>query len=696
LLLAALVGLCPLAAAALSASVELGAVELPGFGARQVQAELRWDAQDRLRLTLTVGELQTGEHRYANLQLQCDEAEWTEQRLWCDQGTLLSVAGETKQVLASPIKIEYRLDSGEFRIDAPQTTFAGGTADLRIAGTFEAWQATLVAHAVKAAELEPLLAVFELWPEGYGSVAGTLDFNTEVTVDRRGLATATLEADSKGLSFSGTHIADNADAHLQATLTSNADELNLEGAVNLIGGAVYIEPGFTIDEYRPGMTFEVAGEPVVFKWTARFDPASRLLHLDHVQLDQPHVASVAVTGKIPLAVQQSSLELRVEAKDTELKEFYSSHVKPHCAHLPALCGLEFEGSLQGAVEWDHSGIRDLSLKFQDVFMDDDRKRFRIAGLNGNLILSSSGAPVSSELHWQNAGWHRLHFGGGNMAMESRDRTLAVTRWSDVEVLGGMFKVESLELADVGTRDFAITMAGVLTPISVQDFCQAMGWPIMSGTLSGVIPGLSYHKGTLSLQGDLLVRAFGGNVVVRGLNIENAFGQSPELVTDIEIRNIDLEQLTGAFSFGKIEGTLEGAIHQLRLENWSPTAFDAYLETPVGDQRPHRISQKAVDNLSAIGGGGITGALSRGFLRIFQDYSYDRLGIRCRLENGVCAMAGIAPASDGFYIVSRGGILPLWIAVKGSGRRLPDGRFGIAWDDILLGLKRINSGQMKLQ
>jgi hypothetical protein len=347
------------------------------------------------------------------------------------------------------------------------------------------------------------------------------------------------------------------------------------------------------------------------------------------------------------------------------------------------------------VQWAGGNITDLRLRFTEVYADDDRNRFRISALNGDMVLHSGAEEVQSELRWRSAGWQRLQFGAGSVGMSSRARALKVTHWSDVGVLGGTFKVDRLELAEVGTADFSVTMQGVLTPVLMQDFCQAMGWPIMSGTLSGVIPGLIYRRGLLAIEGDLLVRIFGGNIIIRGLNIENPLGQSPVLSTDIDFRNIDLEQLTGAFSFGKIEGTVEGEVKELRLEGWRPTAFDAWLQTPADDDRPHRISQKAVDNLSAIGGG-FAGALSRGFLRIFHDYSYDRLGLYCRLANGACAMKGVAPAEDGFYIVTRGGVLPPWIDVKGSGRPLPDGRFGIAWDDILLGLKRINIGQMKLK
>jgi hypothetical protein len=387
--------------------------------------------------------------------------------------------------------------------------------------------------------------------------------------------------------------------------------------------------------------------------------------------------------------------LEAELVSDDLGQLYAQHIKSHCTRLSSLCGLEFAGGVRVNALWDAQGISDLRLKFNDVHTDDDRHRFRISGLQGNLILNGGSSEQASSFKWRRAGWQRLDFGAGGVGMSSRDRSLKVTEWGDVDVLGGTFKVKQLELANVGRRDFAITMQGVLTPIPMQSFSQAMGWPIMQGTLSGVIPGLSYRRGRLELDGDLLVRVFGGNVVVRGLNIDDPFGSNPRVSTDLDVRNIDLEQLTGAFSFGKIEGTLEGEVRNLLLESWRATAFDGFLQNPADDDRPHRISQKAVDNLSAIGGG-ISGVLSRGFLRVFQDYSYDRLGLHCRLADGICAMKGVAPASKGFYIVTRGGLLPPWIDVRGSGIPLPDGRFAVAWNDILLGFKRINSGQMKLQ
>jgi hypothetical protein len=144
--------------------------------------------------------------------------------------------------------------------------------------------------------------------------------------------------------------------------------------------------------------------------------------------------------------------------------------------------------------------------------------------------------------------------------------------------------------------------------------------------------------------------FDGYITLDNLKLEQPFSVVPRLQVDARVNNIDLKSLTRAFSFGEIDGRLDGRIDGLDMEAWSPVAFDARFATPADDTSRHRISQKAVDNISSIGGGGVSGALSRSVLRFFKNFPYDKLGISCRLKNGICEMGGVAPATNGYYIV----------------------------------------------
>jgi hypothetical protein len=67
------------------------------------------------------------------------------------------------------------------------------------------------------------------------------------------------------------------------------------------------------------------------------------------------------------------------------------------------------------------------------------------------------------------------------------------------------------------------------------------------------------------------------------------------------------------------------------------------------------------------------ALQSGVLKFFDEYSYDRLGIACRLRDDVCQMSGIEPAGVGYYIVKGAGI-PRIDIVGNSGR--------VRWSQLL--------------
>jgi hypothetical protein len=109
------------------------------------------------------------------------------------------------------------------------------------------------------------------------------------------------------------------------------------------------------------------------------------------------------------------------------------------------------------------------------------------------------------------------------------------------------------------------------------------------------------------------------------------------------------------------------VQDLRLLNWQPISFRARLATPKKDDSRHRISQRAIDNISSIGGGP-TGVLQRSAMRFFKDFAYDRIGWSCVLAKGVCTMDGIEPAKGGGYVLVKGKLLPR-IDVVGFSRQV---------------------------
>jgi hypothetical protein len=151
--------------------------------------------------------------------------------------------------------------------------------------------------------------------------------------------------------------------------------------------------------------------------------------------------------------------------------------------------------------------------------------------------------------------------------------------------------------------------------------------------------------------------FGGTVTANNLVMERPLGVAPTLSADIAMQDIDLEPLTSAFEFGTITGRLDGRIDDLRLVDWEAVAFKAWLETDRQWKGKRRISQRAVQDIADVGegGGGLTAGLQGMFLRFFDDFGYDRIGIGCELRGTVCRMSGLGSAGEGYIIVAGAGI-----------------------------------------
>jgi hypothetical protein len=229
----------------------------------------------------------------------------------------------------------------------------------------------------------------------------------------------------------------------------------------------------------------------------------------------------------------------------------------------------------------------------------------------------------------------------------------------VPLLDGALELTHMDAQGLGSNDLRLDMDAELRPIDVEKLCAAFDWPRFGGQLAGKITGLKLERNVLTLPTTLDAHVFDGHMRVSGMKLEDVFGKWPRLSANIELQRLDLDQVTHAFSFGRITGRLSGHVNDLKLFDWMPVGFDAELYTPPDDRSPHRISQRAVATISSIGGSGasVTAALSSGFLRFFQDFSYDRLGWSCRLENEVCIMQGIEPTAKGGYYIVKGKGLP---------------------------------------
>ncbi len=618
---------------------------------------------------------------FEQIEINCKEGSLTATMLRCRDGIYHAQHPDHGEINGR-LSLSYRLDgsAGEVVLDS---TAAG---DGKIAGdlTFNAngWDAGIQGNKLALTWLHKMAGPFGVWPADYSDESGSVDVDVRIQGRHADVHHVQGIIRTHAIGFYGVNAAENLSSEVSFDIDA-LDGWDIKAKGNLDSGSLYVEPGITLGNVRPGIALEITDQPLHFALDARLDDTLQQVNLRQLDIDHPGVMTAQVQVKAELGKEINIKKADVALTATDAGKFYTTWLQPFLL-ATQFSALEIAGALETNARITANDLRHLDLHFDDLHAYDGNGRFHIAGLDGTFRVTDAAIPLQSGLSWRGAGIYRMDIGAGKLALESRDQTVNIISWEDVPVLDGMLHIDALDIINAGRKDMTIRIDGALTPVSMTVFTQAMGWPIMSGQLTGAINGLTYSQGNLVVDGQINLGLFDGNVVIRNLRIEDLFGLAPALYADIDIHKLDLELLTGHFSFGKIQGLISGGVQKLELQAWQPVYFEAALATPEDDKTRHRISQQAVDNLGYIGGGAVN-ALSSGFLRIFKEYSYGRLGISCRLYNGSCEMGGVGDTPEGFIIVSRGGLLPPWIEVKGTGH-------SITWVALVEGLKTISSNR----
>ncbi len=307
------------------------------------------------------------------------------------------------------------------------------------------------------------------------------------------------------------------------------------------------------------------------------------------------------------------------------------------------------GSIDGNLWLDSNGVRSLKFDAQDVNIAS--KRLGVKDLHGGLDWRRGEPRPATELAWDALRYQRIALGPAQIHWQGRKDDVAITAPTSIPVLGGQLRLARFRWDPDAAKGQHLDLSLAATGIDIARLGAALGWPRFPGTLAASIPGLRYRGDTIELDGGLSLNLFGGFIDVTRLSLEHPFGTAPVLTGDITLSQLDLGAVTSVFDFGQITGRLDGRINGLRLVNWKPTAFQASLRTS-GDGR---ISQRAVKNLTSVGGSGLGAGLQGAFMKLFDSFGYSHIGLNCTLKGSVCHMSGLRPVKDGFVIVEGRGL-----------------------------------------
>ncbi len=420
--------------------------------------------------------------------------------------------------------------------------------------------------------------------------------------------------------------------------------------------------------------------PVAIHIAARREGAAPW-RLPQIEWTDPGVLSATGSAAFDAKDEISDLDLALAMPSlATARDRYLSGVLAPAGFPDIILG----GALSADVHMSGGHFSGFRTQLAGVNAVDAKARFTFAGIAGDLAWTQGATATGSQLSWQSGALFGIGLGPAHFDFNSAGGELKLKAPVLIDALEGKLRLEHLAWqapkAEAGARfQFGLGVEA----LDLASLSQRLGWPPFTGTVTGSLPSARYADDVLDFDGGLQMRLFGGTIELGELSMERPFGTAPTLSSNVRIEDLDLEPLTKVFGFGAITGRLDGHINQLRLVNWSPAAFEARLETDPAYTGKKRISQRAVNDISSVGGSGLVGGLQAKALQIFDDFGYDKIGMGCRLSENVCTMDGVGSAGEG-YIIVKGAGLPR-IQVVGFRRR-------VNWPTLVARLRAATAGQ----
>ncbi|NNC67429.1 MAG: hypothetical protein HKN83_05285, partial [Gammaproteobacteria bacterium] len=547
---------------------------------------------------------------------------------------------------ANKAKIQFHKNKkGNLSFEIDNFDLAGGRASLQADMHDGSWQTRLNSNNISIAKLREILPSFpELFSEGL--------VKSDITFAGNGSSLHAIHGDAliSKLVFSNeesTIVGEQVTTKIRFASNRLQDAWQSEINATTFQGELYLDPIFIDANASPK---ELYGK---INWQI----GSNKIEFAPLHFEDGNVIHLELSTVIDFEKKQAVSPVQADIEYALFPKVYDVYMLPFLLDTN-IADLTTKGKLAGLILLDGSRIVETDLALDYLSFDDNQNRFSITKLNGNFGWGQRYSDKNYEFSFDAANIYKLRLESSKFSFSNNEQALVLKQPVSVPILDGAVNIESFQVKHPGKEEQSILMDISLTPVSMSKLSTTFGWPEMNGNLAGYAPNVAYKQGDVDIQGALLIRGFGGTTTIHNLSAADLFGLTPKLTADVQLNNLDLSSLTETFSFGEITGRLEGSINNLQFVSWAPVQFDAWFGTPAGDKSRHRISQTAVDNLTQVGNGGAD-ILSKSFLKFFDSFGYDKLGLGCTLKNNICKMQGVSSStqenSRGFYIVKGKGV-----------------------------------------
>lgn len=499
----------------------------------------------------------------------------------------------------------------------------------------------------------------------YQSERVHVPFTIDFVPQPKGLEANILFKQAKFSDASGLHAGEKLTAKLVLSAQQSQSKWDWKGVFDWQEGELFWQPFYF---GKAGSTFDIAGTY-----------QAPLLSVQQANLQIKGVGNMSASADINVQTKAFTT-IKVDAREVDFDGLYETFIQP-MAQKSVFGNLK----VSGRADW-HFEVHDLQpqnfeLNIENANIEDLNGKFGFRNLNAHIPWDYD-ETKKIFLAYEDGHVLKMPLGLTHLTAEV-NRYSIVTPKLTLPVLDGALQFEDVSAAWIG-NGMVWHLQMQLQPISMSSFSQALGWPEMKGKIDGHIPLITYANKQLNMDGQMQFNMFNGMVAMSDLRIDNPIGVGPKLYANLKMRDIDLGELTRTFNFGSIEGKLEGDVKHLRLENWKPVYMDAIIQTADG-KHTKKVSQRAVENITALGGEGTAAALQRTFLRFFKEFNYEKIGLSCQLRQDICKMGGVESIPGGFVIVKGKGAPS--VNVNGYTQY-------VSWKDLLARMQRITDGNTK--
>ena len=436
-------------------------------------------------------------------------------------------------------------------------------------------------------------------------------------------------------------------------------------------GSIYFEP----------LYLENKNTLINLKTQGSFDLTRQQLILDKLQFTHPKVATIDAYATIELQPKFNILSAKAYAQIESLEQLSKTYLNS-VTETTSLEGLMLEGQIDAGMTLSNNQVDEAYLTTEKLQLKDPKQRFNLH--DGAIILNWSkdkNFKKSSSISWRQLDLYSIPLPRSYFNLLLKDKQISLLKSVDIPLLGGNIQINKFDWQAMKDNSPKVVFAGKIQALSLEKLTETLGRKSLSGDISGDIPGVHFEAGKLSLEGGLKINLLGGEININQLAVSGLSTDFSQFYSDIEVTDLDLDLLTQKFESGGMKGKLSGFVRELYMENWQPIQFYAWMGTEDGDDSKHQISQKAVENLASIGGGGAVDFVSRIILGMFDNFDYDKMGLGCYLHKGVCQLMGAEAAGTRGYYIVKGGGLPR-IDVMGYNTR-------IDWEVLWKRLNRIS-------